>query len=231
MNLVDVKELANEFLHLPMEQSEFSPTIIYHPFFSSAFLYDDKGLFNAFEEQERYNDYINSFYNSTICKCNDVQEILYLIRKSYRLTFLKFLQQNNIITINECGNLLAKTWTLIEIINNDVNVSKAQVLKWISNADKNIIMSKNDFEVYNGFPDNITVYRGVKEEKEAKGISWTTDKSVGKYFATRFSNNGILCEAIISKANIIAYTDRRNEREIILNYKKLKNIKFSKVSR
>lgn len=208
--------------HLPLSETDFSPIVVQHPFFESAILYNGKNMFNAFEQKEEYNQYVNRFCD-TIHKCESVSAILRLVRKSYRLTYLKFLRQYKAISLKECGNLLAQTWDLIETINHDANVPKAQVLRWIARADKNLLMNEQDYSIFNSLPDDVTVYRGCKNSQQIKGLSWTIDMNVAIFFANRFSKGNIY-QATIPKNKIIAYINDRNEHEIILDYNYLYDI-------
>lgn len=209
------KELGCTFAYLPLEETKFSPVVVMHPFFENAFLADKDGIFNALVEEERYNKYVEDFCKR-LNKCKNIEEILMFVRKSYRLTYLKFLRSENIVTTKECGNLLAKVWDTIEVINHDINVPQSQVLKWIKNADKNVLMNEKELEIYQNIEDEITVYRGCENEKELKGISWTIDENVAKWFAKRFNKNGECFKAKINKKYVIGYLEC--EKEIILDF-------------
>lgn len=220
--LEQAKKLAILFLHMPITPTEFSPIVVAHPIFESAFLpdMDSRGIFNALEDSEKLMQYekqlekkINSF--------TEISDILYFIRKSYRLTFL---HHANFLSDKEKGNLLAEQWTVIENINNDINVSKAEINRWLNAADKSRFMEEEDRAVYDNLPDIVSVYRGCQTQSGVDGFSWTLDKNIATWFANRFEpKTAYLCEAQISKNNIIAYTDSRSEKEVIVNRKELKN--------
>lgn len=225
--LEKAKEVAQILAHLPIQETEFSPIVIMHPFFESALLPDmnsEYSVFNALEEPEKYQIFLKDFCKNRIQTCNSIESILCLVRKSYKLTYLKFLKQENIISLKECGNLLANIWTEIEVINHDANVPKQQVLNWIAKADKNILMNKDDTKIFNDLPDEVTVYRGCEDKTETNGISWTLNKAKAEWFANRWSKQGICFKAKIKKEYIIGYTDSRGEKEIILDYRYLTNI-------
>lgn len=217
------KELAYDFLYLPMEETRFSPVVVMHPFLESALLQDSKGAFNALEEEDRYNDYLHHFYER-LKKCEDIESILNFVRKSYKLTFLKFLRANQIISMKECGNLLAEIWSLIEVITHDVNVSKEQVLRWIKSADKNILMDAEEQKIFNNMEGEIIVYRGCRDKRGAKGISWTLDEDIARWFANRWGNKGCCFKAKIKKEYVIGYVNNRSEKEIILDYHFIEDI-------
>ncbi|KZR56951.1 hypothetical protein [Bacillus badius] len=72
----------------------------------------------------------------------------------------------------------------------------------------------------------IEVYRGVGKLSlpASKGFSWTLDKKVAEWFASRFSDGGAVYRACIRPDKIIAYIKERNEEEIILLPSFLENI-------
>jgi len=229
LQLQRAKSLAITFLHLPISITPYSPLAILHPFFESGFLYDQydgEGLFNALEDTEKYKNFIKSFSEKEIEPCESVDDLLLLVRKSYRLTYLYFLQKENTLTKRECGNLLGEHWTLIENLSVDTNVRKITVLSWIKAADKEGIMSKDELCAYRSLPDTITVYRGCQTVKALKGISWTLSEEKARWFASRFSvkNNSLTYRAQICKEDVICYFAGRGEQEIVLDYRKLKDI-------
>ena len=230
MDLVKIKSMANSFLHLEMEQVEEFPIFVHHPFFDSIMICDKDGLFNVLEEQERYNRFLSDYNNMFIKKADSLTEITRLIRNNYKICFLRFLYESNAITLKECGNELALWWSSVNV-NHDVNVSKTAVLKWLKAADKDALMDNEDYTFYNNLPDKVTVYRGVQSKNHAKGFNWSLSKKVATRFATdiAYKNEGIVCETTVDKKDIIAYTNQRDEKEIILNYKQIGDIKFTRV--
>lgn len=230
MDLNKVKSIANSFLHLEMEQNKEFPIFVHHPFFDSIMICDKEGIFNVLEEPERYDRFLSNYNNMFIKKADSLTAITRLIRNNYKVCFLRFLYESNAITLKECGNELALWWSFVNV-NHDVNVSKTAVMKWLKAADKESLMDNEDYTVYNNLPDKVTVYRGVQEKDHAKGFNWSLSKEVATRFATdiAYKKEGIVCETTVDRKDIIAYTDQRNEKEIILDYKKLDNIKFTKV--
>ena len=76
--------------------------------------------------------------------------------------------------------------------------------------------------------DTITVYRAGEEDitKCKYRLSWTTDRSIAEFFLNTYIHKHAshLYEAQIRPADIIAYTDGRNEKEVI-QYRKVFNIR------
>lgn len=223
--LNSAKNVAKVLLYTDMEETAYTPIVVLHPFFESAMLVDNKGPFNALEETERYTEYLKH-YSIFLEKCTDIAGLLRRVRKSYRLTYLKLLVSRKIITLQECGNLLASVWSSIEIINHDTNVSKSTVLNWIKHADKHVLMDVNEYKVYEALPNVITIYRGCKNITDAHGISWTLSQETAKWFAERFSRNNKVYTAQIEKKHVIGYLADRGEQEVLVDYRYLQNIEI-----
>ena len=69
-------------------------------------------------------------------------------------------------------------------------------------------------------PGPWTVYRGVAGrgwKRRVRGISWTTDFDKAKWFATRYGlAKPMVYEAEINDKHVLAYYDKRGEREFLL---------------
>ena len=223
--LKQAKSLAVSFLYIPMTETIYSPIVVQHPFFESAILYDDNlnnKMFNALEDTEKYNEYLCTFAKKVIEPCESISELVCLIRKSYRLSYLLYLREEKIITKKECGNLLAENWTLIENLSVDVNVGKSTVLSWIKAADKEKLMDEQELKKYQNFPDVLTIYRGCRVAEAVKGMSWTLSESKARWFAKRFDRGGgVTFRACINKKDIVCYLADRGEQEVVVDYRKI----------
>lgn len=75
------------------------------------------------------------------------------------------------------------------------------------------LMKKGDRKKWNRLPNIVTAYRSVNNPEENKtAISWTLDKTI----AEKLSNGREVISKKIQKSLIIAYFDRRKEKEIIV---------------
>ena len=112
---------------------------------------------------------------------------------------------------------------LDEYANNNANVTTNELLEWFLSADKNYLMEQSENDFFNSLPDVVTIYRGVTDYNKGnkKALSWTLSKKTAKWFATRWNENGYIFEAKINKENIIAYCNKRNEQEIIVDFNKI----------
>ena len=72
---------------------------------------------------------------------------------------------------------------------------------------KDFFMGKKNQQILNNLPDKLTIYRG--DSKSRRGYSWTLDKQYAKLF-------GKLLKREISKKDVFAYINDRDEKEIII---------------
>lgn len=104
------------------------------------------------------------------------------------------------------------------------------LLELFKKADKKIMMGEN-YQAYLNLPDLVRVYRGVQDcsikgKMEIKAFSWTTDINKARWFASRWEKDGSgkLYSALIPKHFIFMFNNGREEKEIVLNPNKLRNI-------
>ena len=77
--------------------------------------------------------------------------------------------------------------------------------------------------------ETVTIYRGVTpyNQKNIKALSWTLDRDKAEWFAHRFGEDGTVYEAQIDKEHILALFTGRNEAEVIVDPRQLKEITIS----
>ena len=75
-------------------------------------------------------------------------------------------------------------------------------------------------------PDEIEIYRGVTEKNKDNilAMSWTMKQETAEWFANRFKGKGKVYRAKIRKEDILAVFLGRNESEVIVDPKNLKEI-------
>jgi hypothetical protein len=129
------------------------------------------------------------------------------------------------LTDAEYWGLLAHTWTGAETIwRNNTRWLFALMLRPTS---RHLFMTPEDRATFETLPDSFTIYRGYQPGKNADGFSWTLNKGT----AEKLSNNGKganlfdwhsvleggeVREKTVNKADVFAYTNNRDEQEIIL---------------
>ena len=213
-----VKEVALLFLYQEVEETEYSPVVVMHPIFESGFvtiMRDGKPEFINITES-----YENLLLAQKECKKNimtldSIFSVYMIIRKSYRLTFLKFIKEY--LSKKDMSELLADAWISSENPNNDVNVPSKTAVQWFREADKRTLMTKDEYEYYQSLPQTVTAYRGVAEGGNPRGLSWTCNKKIAEWFANRFDKKGYVQSVTVDKSCVLAYFNSRDEDELVLD--------------
>ena len=229
-NIEKIKEISKGLLNIPILETEYSPMIVSHPFTKCGIViipYDDDYFqLNIASDKDSFKKWKN-IISKQIDDCQNVYHIYYMINDSYRLMFVNEI--SNFLSSEDFSNLLGEAWVGSEYANEDANVSKKEMIELFKRADKKALMSESELETYNDLDDTLVVYRGVSVDKKnsTDALSWTTSFGKAKWFAERWGK-GVVYAATIDKNNILAYFDRRNESEVVVDFNKLQNIRIVK---
>ena len=230
-NLDEIKNMAKLFLYQPIKTVEnISPKLcVYHPFLSSSIVSINLSeITDVLDNQEALEKYRKRMENEI--DNSDLHRIYVLIRKSYRLTFVKYCEQY--LSEKDLAELFADAWVSSENPNQDANCSISYLIKMFKKCNKHYLMQEKDYEIYQSLPNTFTIYRGVAVNRNPKGLSWTQNLETAKWFAHRFDTNekkGYIQTAIAKKEDVLAYFNTRNEDEIVYNSKKLEITIFKEV--
>ena len=220
-----VKDVAITFLYLePQYKDDKFKMFIAHPFFDSSFLmdYETKSMYHIFEDTDTFEKN-RVFLKHMIKKETSVKNLFYMICQPYRLTFFKYI--NQYLSEQDFSELLMIGWTMTEFVNNHPNVTLNEFVSWFQKADKNYLMDEDELKVLHDLPEIVTIYRGVGSNKYKNGMSWTLDLDKARWFSKRFNFDGeYVYQGTINKSDILVYTEQRNESEVIVNPRKVKNI-------
>ena len=161
-----------------------------------------------------------------LCKITDPMLLLSRVSKGYRLAFIKYV--NDYLSIEDLSKLLRFAWRSVEFPNRDPNFSHSQLCQLFKECSKELLMHKEEWAAYNKLPKTVHIYRGVTsgKKKDIMSMSWTTDHDIAVWFAKRFGEKGFVCETDIAKEDILAYWDLNNEAEVIVDFKKLKDVQI-----
>lgn len=146
-------------------------------------------------------------------------QIAFCVSKPYRMLYLSLVFPY--LSRKERSEIMHEVWISVENINNNVNVSQMETLKMLRKCNQKYLMGQENYEVYENLPDTFTVYRGLQENAQEDGLSWTLSKDVAEWFASRFENDGEIIEKMVHKTEVIAYFNDRDEEEIVLDIKKV----------
>lgn len=225
-NMQEVKCVAKWLLFTDVHTTEYSPMIVHHPFASSGFMIlpstnEILDITASMESREKWRDYLGK----KIDEAKSAYEIFLMLNKTYALTFIKYAKDG--LSAAEFSEILADAWIKAEAPNMDVNVSKTELVGLFSQADKQSLMTESEQKRFADLTETVTVYRGVTSynAKNVRALSWTLDRSKAEWFAHRFGEDGNVYQAQINKADILAIFTSRNESEVVLNPRKLQQLK------
>ena len=220
-NLELIKSVAISFLYMDIEETDYSPIVVMHPIFESgitAIRKNGKSEFINITENHENLLLAQKECEKNIMMQTSVYDVYMIIRKSYRLTFLKFIKEH--LSRKDMSELLAHAWVSSENPNQDVNVPVKTSVKWFREADKKVLMTKEDYEYYQSLPQTITAYRGVAVGRNPNGLSWTCNQKTAEWFANRFNRDGksgYVQSVVVDKSCVLAYFNTRNEDELVLD--------------
>ena len=85
-------------------------------------------------------------------------------------------------------------------------------------------MEPDELATLNALPDRFTIYRGYLPRRNLRGWSWTLDQQLAEWFARRtalFASDlglpGRVAKGRVAKADVVAYFDAREEREVVVD--------------
>ena len=131
MWLDKIKETAIAMLWLPIEESEFSPLIVNHPFIESGMIGYQGEMKNILEDETAKKDILMR-YQAMLQNAKSLDTIFLLIRKPYRFVFLKFIE--GYLDLDGFSQWLGYVWRDSENPSQDVNVSLQEA---VNDDDRN----------------------------------------------------------------------------------------------
>ena len=227
-NLGEIKKLARMFVYFDIQDTEYSPLIVKHPFTDSgvvAYRIDDGGIAQADITSDL--EALKLWQEEKLRQIKEARtphEISFMVTKSYSLAFLKYAAPH--LSIQDLSEMLADVWVRTESPNNDPNMSKNRLLSLFKKAEPKFLMNEDEYGEFQALNDTVTVYRGVTSHnaKNVKALSWTLNYNTADWFAHRFGEDGTIYEAQIDRSHIYAYFNRRSEHEVIVDPKYLMDI-------
>jgi hypothetical protein len=142
--------------------------------------------------------------------------IIYLHERPYRLQ--AFIQIAPQLSDTKYWSILSGIWTDTE--NQWQNLEQWKELLSANRSSRHYLMDESEVQLLNSLPEFVKIYRGCVKGLNENGLSWTLDKAKAKFFANRFSKEGIILEREIPKSEIIAVFLGRGESEVICEVKK-----------
>ena len=230
-DLEGLKRFAKTLLKLDIQKTEMSPLVVKHPF-------TDSGVVGIRQEDGHYaignlidnEDDMKAWSKQTeelIDQAETPFHVFMMITKSYMLGFLKYAKP--FLSGEDFTKMLADAWVRSESPNADPNLSKTKLVSLFKAADPEILMDAEERERLQSLDNPVTIYRGVTSynARNVKALSWTLDENVARWFASRFGEQGRVYQAQIAKDDILAIFTGRNESEVIVDPKQLREIKLA----
>lgn len=113
-------------------------------------------------------------WKTIIMNAGSVDDLFCLVQEKYQLTFMSYIR--NYVDNTTFSKFLHDAWLYTENGNQDVNVDISEITTWFEDADKSVLMSKEDYAYYKKLPQVVTIYRGVSQHGTYYGMSWTDDR-------------------------------------------------------
>jgi hypothetical protein len=149
---------------------------------------------------------------------NNLDRYVWMHERPYRLeAFLIGLGKGIVVSDQDYNELLHSMWIDSENIWQHKKAWKQLFTDKRFNRD--LFMDEEEREKLASLPDLISVYRGCTTGKNEKGMSWTLSRVRAEWFANRFSSRKTTSKVIakqVKKSKVLAYSNSRNEEEIIL---------------
>lgn len=223
-DILKIKQIAKNLLKLPIRPMEFLPMMVNHPFTNTSIISNprDGGFLNIVQNPADLQSW-QKLVEETIDNSRSVEDLYMFVSTTYKFVFFNLI--SNYLSNKDFSTLLGSAYTGTDNPNEVLN--KAQLLNLFKKATPFDLMDNNEFEIFKNLPETITIYRSAKTSKKnnIETLSWTLDYNIAKWFSNRHTTKGRIFQAEINKEHVLAYFNRRNEKEVIIDYHYLTNIK------
>jgi hypothetical protein len=145
----------------------------------------------------------------------DWEGFVQLHERLYRVMALQTLLRKRAAPLSQLWSVIGWVWCDTEGPSYDADFWHRT---WRSTDPlKRQAMGPDDLTKFDQLPEQVTVWRGVDCEEATEGMSWTLERDVGVYFATRFGTcDSYLASGKVKKDHIAAYFGGRKEAEVVI---------------
>lgn len=143
--------------------------------------------------------------------------VMLWIQKPYKFEWLLKLATEYGVEGEELAKLFGDEWAMIEN-SFQCHDEISELIEWHDLwQHRESMMDERELDVYRSLPDELTIYRGCREEGKL-GYSWTMDRDTALMFARRFPNDSkrYILTATIHKSEVLMYQAGRSEAEIVV---------------
>ena len=227
-DLEAVKKVARSFVYVDIHINEKVGFLVNHPYIgeiATAVKEDGKLVLKDIRNESDLKDVRKSILE-TIDAVTSYQHFIHIMRAPYLPAFFKYTR--HLLSAFDYSSFLGSMWTIVEFPNVDDNITAPEFVRIFRKAEKALLMDDDELRRYLGLPEEITVYRGIRDRGSLKALSWTLDIEQAEWFAHRWGNNGKVYSAMISKEDVLAVFTSRGESELVVDYTKLRNVKLER---
>lgn len=223
-DLLHVKKITTFFLYQEPETTNPNlPLFITHPVLETrvAYLTAESRMFDIFDEPETYKKWLEEI-EGVINSATSVHKLVRLIRKPYLLGYFKYIC--NALSEEDFADTLGDIWCHTETPSDETNASHKDKVRWFKMANKEYLMTPEEYETFTNLPDKLILYRGCGNTEKKHGMSWTLNKEKAEWFARRYEildTSPVIYVTKVDKGEALAYFNRRDEEEIVINARNL----------
>jgi hypothetical protein len=116
----------------------------------------------------------------------------------------------------EVAKGLADAWTMCEWPRQAMESKYWRIIFGMALDDHEFIKDNGEIGLHSELEPTLTLWRGAMPEYR-EGMSWTDDRDLAKWFATRLNFSGCLYEITIPNDAILANFNNRGEREFVVD--------------
>lgn len=154
----------------------------------------------------------------------ELDDLYMIIRKAERGFFFYCMRPN--LTIVDYARVIAESWIDAEYPAG--TFGRDSGVNYFTGVPRNLLMDATENAAFDALPKTVTIYRGLSDmlgrRKVVRGFSWTIDRTIAEFFATRYGT-GKLYRATIDKEGIYFLTMGRDESEVVVEPMKLKSVR------
>jgi hypothetical protein len=207
-NKIPLNKMLEEELDSDLAEylSEDEPGFVDHPLI--------RDRVNSREQAEK----LNALYQSKLLRLEQAYKesdwggYVFEHERPYRINIFKGIERE--LNDQAYWELLAEVW--IDCENIWQNKVEWKDLWNNGRSEKQFAMVPEERETLERLPNELRIYRGIRDADNIDGLSWTLCREKAIWFARRFRGN-ILLTATANKLDVHAFLNRRNEREIIVD--------------
>jgi len=158
---------------------------------------------------------------------NQFHTFVFLHERAYRLHAMRLLYDETEIADDRSvfWQLFRETWVDSE----NWWQSADDIAEWVDDGDADLMMNDEEREHLASQPESFAVHRGWSRHGGRCGYSWTTDRDIAEFFATRFARcaehrQATIMSGVVRRDDVLAYLTSRDESEMFVDIGSVSNV-------